>query len=305
MPENIAPIALFVYNRPALTRRTIRALQENNHATPSKLFIFADGAKHKEDAAAVEEVRNYVKSVQGFENIYIIEREKNWGLADNIVDGVTNLVNEYGKIIVLEDDVVTSRHFLRFMNEALNCYEKEEKVWHISGWNYPITTKGLPDTFLWRFMNCWGWGTWADRWQHFTRDPQFFVDMFSEEDIKQFNLDAACNAWEQLLANLNGDINTWAVFWYATIFRHKGLCLNPAKTLTSNIGHDKSGTHCKKKRIRQNKVATNTPRLRMQPLTENQEALSRIKKQLFKSRPSPLRQFAGRIKRSLLHTPAS
>lgn len=239
-----APVSLFAYNRPWHTQQTIEALQKNDMAQISKLFIFSDGPKNPQEKSTVQSVRSYLKEVQGFKEVHIIEREKNLGLADNIVDGVNQIVNEYGKIIVLEDDCITAPCFLNFINEALEFYQEEKKVWHISGWNYPIDSEGLPDTFLWRVMNCWGWGTWADRWKQYSRDPLVLKETFSKEDIKRFNLDGVHNFWEQVTGNAEGRITTWAIFWYSTIFQKAGLCLNATRSLVQNIGHDGSGTHC-------------------------------------------------------------
>ena len=240
----LAPIALFVYNRLDHTRQTVEALQKNELANVSELFIYSDAAKNENAKAKVDEVREYIKTIDSFKKVTIIERDKNWGLADSIIDGVTKIVNEYGKIIVLEDDLVTSPYFLKFMNEALEFYRDEEKVWHISGWNYPIETDGLDDVFLWRLMNCWGWATWSDKWEYFEKDVNKTINSFSKHDIKRFNLDGFENFWGQVVANKEGKINTWAIFWYATIFKQNGLCLNPSQTFVENIGHDGSGIHC-------------------------------------------------------------
>ena len=171
------------------TKQTVEALQKNELASESDLFIYCDNAKNEEGQKIIDEVRNYVDSVDGFKKVTIIKREKNWGLANSIIDGVTKIVNEYGKIIVLEDDLVTSPYFLKFMNEALEYYKNEEKVWHISGWNYPINTDGLDDVFLWQLMNCRGWATWADKWQYYEKDVDKTIKEFSKEEIKRFNLD--------------------------------------------------------------------------------------------------------------------
>jgi hypothetical protein len=241
----LAPITLFVYNRPYHTKQTIQALQKNELAKDSELFIYSDAPKDESAKEQVKKVREYIKSIDGFKKVTIIERDRNWGLADSIIDGVTKIVNEYGKIIVLEDDLVTSPYFLKFMNEALEFYEDENRVWHISGWNYPINTKGLEnDVFLWRVMNCWGWGTWKNRWKFFEKDTDELLASFTKEDIKRFNLDGVENFWGQVLANRDKKINTWAIYWYATIFKQNGLCLNPTQTFVENIGHDGSGIHC-------------------------------------------------------------
>jgi len=241
---NLAPIVLFVYNRPWHTKQTVEALQKNELAGESELFIYCDEAKNEDARKSVDEVREYVDTIDGFKKVTVIKREKNWGLADSIIDGVTKIVNEHGKIIVLEDDLVTSPYFLKFMNEALEFYENEKKVWHISGWNYPIEADGLDDVFLWRVMNCWGWATWADRWSHYEKNIDKVIGEFSKKDIKRFNLDGAEDFWSQIVLNREKKINTWAIFWYVTIFKQNGLCLNPVQTFVENIGLDGSGIHC-------------------------------------------------------------
>jgi hypothetical protein len=242
--KNLVPIVLFVYNRPLHTKQTIEALQKNELANESELFIYSDAPKNNEAQSDVDEIREYVKSINGFKKVTIIERDKNWGLANSIIDGVSSIVNQYGKVIVLEDDLVTSPYFLKFMNEALEFYENEKRVWHISGWNYPIEADDSNDVFLWRVMNCWGWATWADRWQHYERDIDKTIATFSKKEIKKFNLDGVENFWSQVIDNKEKRINTWAIFWYATIFKNNGLCLNPTQTYVDNIGLDGSGIHC-------------------------------------------------------------
>lgn len=293
----LAPIALFVYNRPWHTRQTVEALLENELASSSRLFVFSDGPKGEQDAPAVQEVRDYIKGITGFASIEIIERDTNWGLADNIVDGVFHIVNEFGKIIVLEDDLVTSPYFLRFMNEALEFYKDEPKVWHISGWNYPIDPEGLPDTFLWRVMNCWGWATWADRWQYYERDPEKLVREFSKDDIQRFNLDGAHNFWGQVKANVEGRMRTWAIFWYATIFKNDGLCLNPSQSLVQNIGHDGSGLNCGKSNNFNNKTSKFLPHIHKFDIFENELALKRIQEFLLSIRPSFLKKIIQKYKK--------
>jgi hypothetical protein len=239
---NLAPIILFTFNRLSHTKQTIEALQKNKLAKDSELFIYSDGGKDEESWDKVKVIREYLKTISGFKNITVIQREKNIGLAQNIIDGVTKIVNQYGKIIVLEDDIVTSPYFLKFMNDALDFYENEKKVWHISGWNYPIDIDDTSETFLWRVMNCWGWATWQDRWKFFEKNPNKLINDFSKEEILAFNLDKIANYYEQIIKNKNGLLDTWAVFWYATIFKHNGLCLNPALSFVENIGLDSTGT---------------------------------------------------------------
>ncbi|MFW2601135.1 hypothetical protein [Aliarcobacter butzleri] len=275
---NLAPIILFTYNRLSHTKQTIDALQKNELAKKSELFIYSDGGKDEDSWNKVGEIRQYLESVVGFKNITIIKRDVNIGLAQNIIDGVTKIINQYGKIIVLEDDIVTSPYFLNFMNDSLNFYEKTSKVWHISGWNYPISDENLKDVFLWRTMNCWGWATWKDRWNNYEKNPQKLISIFSEEDICEFNLDNAANFWEQVERNHNKQMNTWAIFWYAIIFRNQGLCLNPTQSFVENIGFDGTGTNTGHRDNYSSNLFRQDYKIRFENnLIENKTATDRIK----------------------------
>ena len=239
----LAPIVLFTYNRLWHTKQTAEALQKNLFAKQSNLFIFSDGPKTDKDDPKVKEVREYLKTIKGFKNIEIIERNKNWGLANNIIDGVTKIVNEYGRIIVLEDDIVTSPYFLKYMNEALNRYEDEERVMHISGYMYPIKTDGLPDTFFLKPTSCWGWATWKRAWKYFERNPEKQIKILTKNQIKDFNLNNSYDYWSQIILNYQGKLYTWAIFWYLSVYLNNGLSLHPRESLTKNVGTDGSGVH--------------------------------------------------------------
>jgi len=273
---NLSPVILFTYNRLWHTQQTIHSLKQNELAKKSELFIYSDAPKDEASKQKVLEVRKYLKSIDGFKKVTLIEREKNWGLGNSIIDGVTKVMNDFGKVIVLEDDMVTSPYFLNFMNDALNYFEEKKKVWHICGWNYPIDEKGLDDVFLWRTMNCWGWGTWADRWNHFEKNTDKLINTFSKKEIKRFNLNGFENFWKQVIDNKKGRIDTWAIYWYATIFQNNGLCLNPTKTYLKNIGHDGSGTHCHVTNQYDSDLNQQKSINFNVPLYENQIALNRI-----------------------------
>lgn len=241
---DLAPIVLFVYNRPDHTRQTVEALQKNELAIDSELFIYSDAAKNENAEQKVNEVRQYIKDINGFKRVTIIEREKNWGLANSIIDGVTKIVNEYGKIIVLEDDLVTSPYFLKFMNEALEFYKDEEKVFGITGYAYPINDTDLPSTFFMKDEGCWSWATWSRAWKYFEKDTDKLIETFNKKMIKEFNFDNSTDFWSQVILNKRGRINTWAIYWYATIFLNNRLFLHPKESFSTNIGHDGSGIHC-------------------------------------------------------------
>ncbi|MFZ2161791.1 MAG: glycosyltransferase [Sideroxyarcus sp.] len=237
-----APIALFVFNRPVHTRRTVEALLKNELANESDLYIFSDAPGSPETAEAVREVREYIKLISGFRSVRIVEREKNLGLSNSIIEGVTSVINEHGRIIVLEDDLVTSPQFLRFLNDALELYKLEDQVMHISGSVYPIERLEI-ETFFLRVPLCWGWGTWDRAWRHFSKNNDVMLK-FDRQMRSDFSFNNSYHYWEQLELNKKGVINTWFVYWYAALFLRGGLALFPGRSLVKNIGFDGTGTHC-------------------------------------------------------------
>lgn len=242
--EELAPVALFAYARPDHLRRTVDALAANELARDTRLIVFSDGNRDASDVSAVKAVRQYLSGVGGFAAVSIVERPRNMGLADSIISGVTEVVNGYGRVIVLEDDVVTSRWFLKYMNDALIRYSNEQKVMHIAGYMFNMNPEDLPEAFFLRPASCWGWATWKRAWRHFARSGARYIHDFADEDIHRFNLNGAHDYWGQLVANERGALKTWAVYWYASVFSRDGLCLHPRESLVTNIGHDGSGTNC-------------------------------------------------------------
>lgn len=268
-----APIALFVYNRPAHTRQTVEALQKNELAGDSDLFVFSDAPKTAAQADAVREVREYIEQIGGFRSVAIIERKSNLGLARSIIDGVTRLCKEQGRVIVLEDDLVTSPYFLRFMNEALDMYEHEERVMHVSGSVYPVGNMGDENFFL-RIPLCWGWGTWERAWRHFSKNHDV-MQQFDKEMRKEFTFNHTFDVWHQLELNKRGAISTWFVYWYATLFFRKGLALFPGKSLVRNIGMDGSGMHCGADQNYDIEPSTSAINILLVPPQESAEAIRR------------------------------
>jgi len=236
-----APIALFVYNRPLHTRQTVEALKKNDLSKVSDLVVFCDAAKTAAQADAVREVREYIRSLSGFKSISIFEREANYGLARSIIEGVTMLCEEYGRVIVLEDDLVTSPYFLRFMNDALNLYEREDRVMQISGFTYPIG-KMTDDAFFLRLPLCWGWATWSRAWKYFRKSDDVMLQ-FDRKMRRAFSFNNTYHFWRQLEENKKGTIDTWFVYWYAALFLRGGLTLYSGRSLVQNIGMDGSGVH--------------------------------------------------------------
>ena len=242
----LAPIVVFSYNRPHHLQKTLDALSKNEFAQDSTLFVFCDGAKNEDSHELLYKVnqnRIIAHSAMGFKKVYVIEREKNYGLADSIISAVTEIVNRFGKIITLEDDVVTSHGFLRYMNEALDLYEADEQVMHISGYMYPHKQK-LPDTFFYEVpYPGGGWATWKRAWDHFSNDIDELYAYWSPR-WKEFNKFGGDYLQKQLEANKDGSMYTWFIKWHAVLLRMGGLTLYPQTSLTNNIGFDSSGTNC-------------------------------------------------------------
>jgi hypothetical protein len=239
-----APIALFVYNRRDHAQRAIDALKKNILADDSDLIVFSDAPKSDVQADAVHEVRKYISEIDGFKSVTIVKREANLGLARSIIGGVTTIVNKYGRIIVLEDDMVTSPFFLTYMNEALEKFADDERVVSIHGYVYPVVHP-LPEAFFLPGADCWGWATWSRGWAFFNSDGQFLLDELKRRKmIRAFDLNGAYSFSKMLEGQIKGTNDSWAVRWYASAFLAGKLTLYPGRSLVHNIGNDDSGTHC-------------------------------------------------------------
>jgi len=241
--QNFAPIALFVYNRPKHTERTLKFLKQNELAAESRLFVFSDGAKSAEDEANVQEVRELLKNIDGFKSVEIIERKENMGLANAVIAGVSRLVKDYKQVIVFEDDLVSSPYTLTYFNEALNRYRNEESVMHIGAYMYQLKENKLPESFFYRAATSWGWATWDRAWQHFNPDINQLIAQFDAKKRSAFSIEHTMNFWKQMQDFKRGKNNSWAIRWYASIFLKGGLTLNPSHSLVNNIGHDGTGVH--------------------------------------------------------------
>ena len=239
-----APILLFVYNRPEHTRRCIQSLLKNPLASESYLFIYADGAKDSTQQEAVNEVRNYIRTIQGFKQTTLIERSENWGLARNIIDGVTTQVNRYGKVIVLEDDLVVAPYFLQFMNDALEVYKDEPKVGHIQACDF-TQDSSLPSTFLIKWTGSWGWATWDRAWKYFNPNGKELLQELEERKLTRiFDFNGKYGFTRMLRRQIEGKNNSWAIRWNASLFLKDILSLNVGRSLVQNEGFDGSGTNC-------------------------------------------------------------
>ena len=281
----LAPIALFVYNRLDHTHKTIEALRRNFLCNESDLYIFSDGAKNEDGKASVQAVRDYLKTINGFKNISIITKDKNNGLANSIISGVSEIVAKHGKVIVMEDDLVTSPYFLQFMNDGLNFYENNEEVVSIHGYVYPVDN--LPNTFFLRGADCWGWATWARGWKVFNPNGSELLKKLQDGNLtREFDLDK-CYPYTQMLKDqIDGKNNSWAIRWHASAFLSNKLTLYPGKSLVKNIGIDGSGTHCADMTQFDTQISQEKIIIKNIPLAEDRESQKRIARFLKPKRPN-------------------
>lgn len=243
--NNLAPIALFVYNRISHLKLVISNLKKNDLAILSELIVFSDGAKKKEDIDNIKKIRILLKKIKGFKKIYIIERDTNFGLSKNITDGVTFVLRKYKNIIVLEDDLLVGRNFLKYMNKGLALYEKDKNVASIHGYIYPINNlshKINANTFFIKGADCWGWGTWGRAWSNFEKNGKKLLRELKKKNlVKVFNFNNNYDYYQMLKDQVAKKNNSWAIRWYASCFLKDMHTLYPVASFVKNIGIDNSG----------------------------------------------------------------
>ncbi|MBX9592554.1 MAG: glycosyltransferase [Hyphomonadaceae bacterium] len=239
-----APVAVFAYNRPQHLGAVLQALSGNAGAEHSKLYIFCDGARNESHEADVRAVRQVARQSSGFGKIEIIEREKNWGLARSIVEGVRDVCAVHGRVIVLEDDIVPTPFFLPYVNAALDRYADAERVISIGCHTFD-SGMDLPETFFLQVPDCWGWGVWQRSWTSFQADgADLLRQILDREAASRFDFDGTYPYTQMLKDCVAGRNQSWAVRWYAHAFLTGSLVLYPSRAVTSNIGFDGSGVHC-------------------------------------------------------------
>ena len=265
MQNNLAPVVLFVYNRPSHTGQCLDSLLKNPLADQSILYIYADGPKEnstEEQLAKINEVRKVIRGKKWCKEVHIIESATNKGLANLItdqgassnfiIDTVTDIVNRHGKIIVLEDDLVLSEYFLNYMNEGLTIYETCSNIYSINGYMFPVKFKELK-TVLMPYTSSWGWATWKDRWAVFDYEMNQKKNIADNPFLRQrFNLGDYDYA-----SMLDYDKNHWDIRWYYSVFIRNGLCVFPTQTMVKNTGFDGSGTHHKAESEQDLNILTN------------------------------------------------
>ena len=244
----LSPIVVFTYNRPVHTLRTFNALLKNPLANESDIIIYSDSARTATHNKAVDEVRSYLSEITGFRSKKVIHRDRNFGLAESIIQGVTEVLQESEKLIVLEDDMVVSPYFLTYMNDALDLFAEDERVISIHGYVYPVDQE-LPPAFFIPGADCWGWATWKRGWEIFNYDGQFLLDELTRQGLlRTFDFNGTYPYSLMLKDQIQGKNDSWAIRWYASAFLQNKMTLYPGCSLVQNIGNDNSGTHCGKSR---------------------------------------------------------
>jgi hypothetical protein len=266
----LAPIILFVYSRPEHTRKTLENLRLNDLSGQSELFIYSDGPPANASASMIkdiQEVRMILKEKSWCGKVHICEYEFNNGLPNIILKIIENTLDKYGKIIVIEDDLVLSKGFLKYMNAALDLYADKPEVMHISGYMFP-TEKALDETFFLTLTTCWGWGTWKRAWKFFNPSAKELQDkIISRKRMKQFDMDGQYAYSVILKRCADGIKNHWDLRWYASVFLMGGLCLHPRMSLVRNIGHDRTGVNCGESDLLSNQAITENIQVSEIPLT--------------------------------------
>ena len=250
MNMNFAPIILFVYNRPWHTQKVVEALLKNKEASTSDLYIFADGLKPNASVEQQENLlktREYIRTITGFKSINITEAKFNKGLGESIISGVSYMLKKFPRVIVLEDDIIVSSHFLRFMNESLERYETIDQVICINAYNINTNSKLKETSYFLRGGDCQGWATWSRAWKQFNPNAKELYDclLSNKHLLKDYTFNGTMYYVDLLRDVVEKKNDSWAIRWYTSTFINSGLCLYPTKSLTQNIGFGEGATNTK------------------------------------------------------------
>lgn len=232
-------IAIFTYQRIDSLKKLIKSLKKNTETKNSSVYFFCDGPKNEREKINTKKIIFFLKGIKFFKNKKIILRKSNYGLKKNIINGINKVLKRHKTIIVLEDDLIVSKYFLHYMNSSLIKYYKNKKIYHINGWSFKVDINNKFDVYFSKYMNCWGWGTWKNKWSLLNKKSVLLSSLnWDKKKINEFNIGSSINLYNQLTRNYYKKINTWAIFWYATIFQNKGICLTPNYSLVKNCGFE-------------------------------------------------------------------
>lgn len=250
--KRLAPIIVFCYNRPWHVEQTLEALSRNELADQSTLYIYCDGPKvdaSAEQRQKITDVRHVVRKRQWCKEVHIVEAEQNKGLANSVIEGVTEILNQNDCVIVLEDDLVTSPYFLSYMNKSLDFYKTYESVFSIGGYNFPPSKMLIPTDYCYDNFAClrscsWGWGTWKNRWDKVDWEMKQFYSCKNNPNILRALNRLGEDFVPMLQMQIEGRVDSWSVRFGFAHFMHHAVAILPCKSYVQNIGIDGSGTHC-------------------------------------------------------------
>lgn len=246
--KDTAPISIFIYNRKDKVNRLLNSLFNCNEFSKSKVYVFCDGPKNETENVYVQETRDEAKRLLiNKRQITFIEHQKNIGLAKSIYYGVSHVLKKHNTIIVLEDDLIVNRGFLKYMNNALKKYEDNSDIYQVSGYFINPIDLNLCEAICLPNISTWGWGTWKKSWEGFGLEKNFTLKKWSKKRKLKFNLNNSYNYFYILKGTLKGKIDSWGILWYLYVFNRNGLVLYPNKSLVKNIGFDRSATNTKRK----------------------------------------------------------
>ncbi len=295
----MAPVVVFAYARRDHLQRTIESLHANPEAASTELYVYCDGPRLAEHRDRVQAVREYVASIDGFASLKPVYRDRNLGLAESIITGVTELLERHDRVIVVEDDLLLSPHFLRYMNDGLTAYAGCNEVASIHGYSLPVAAP-LPPTYFLRGADCWGWGTWRRAWKLFRADGAGLLQELRDRHLaKQFDLDGSYPYTRMLEDQIAGRNDSWAIRWHASCFLADKLTLYPGRSLVHNIGHDGSGTHCGDTAMYNQRVALESVPVTPQPLEVSEQARAAIVDFLRLCQPGVGRRLGAWLRRRL------
>jgi hypothetical protein len=240
-----APIVLFTYDRPAHTRQTLEALSANDGAAESELVVYSDGPKTADREEPVRLVREYLRTVAGFKSVSVIERESNIGLANSVIAGVTEALTHSPSVVVMEDDLLTARDFLLFVNSALSTYEQRQDIFSVTGYNYPLQIPSTyrEDAYLSYRSSSWGWGTWRDRWSQVDWSVGDYDDFVRDARAQELFRRGGDDLQPMLELQMAGELDSWSIRFDYAHYKHDALCVHPVVSRVQNIGFDGSGVH--------------------------------------------------------------
>jgi hypothetical protein len=235
------PVAVFAFNRADHLQQTLNALACNYGADNTDVTIFCDGPRNHTEREKTDSVRALARSAQGFRTVTVVEQPHNVGLEKSLIGGISAMLRNSPSVIVVEDDIVTAPHFLRYMNGALECYASELGVASVSGYAYPVSV--AEETYFLRDFECWGWGVWRRSWEKMDWDGTRLLAGLRERELeREFDYHGAYPFFAMLRDQAAGRTRSWAIRARANVFLRDELTLYPRRSLTVNIGADGSGT---------------------------------------------------------------